>query len=507
MMGSCRVCARCTTLCRAPAGLFGDGNRAAPTRRYQSASVPMVREGATPDSTQVRPFDEIPGRWKSGLASVVSFMKQGGFKNIHRMMVQNFDTFGPIYRKSEGAWKREQYCPHREKIGNYESVNIINPDDASILFKAEGHYPTRLLVPPWISYRDYRNQNYGILLKSGEDWKNNRAVLNREVISPKVQEKFLPLLDDVSQDFIARVQNKIDKSRKNKWTSDFSHELFKVALESVGAVLYGERLGLLQDHIEPEAQHFIDCVSLMFKSTAPMLYIPPKLLRLIGAKAWTDHVTAWDGILRHADKCIQNTYRRMCKEPGSSSKYPGLLATLMMQESLSMEDIKSNVTDLMAGGVDTTSMTLQWTLYELSKQPALQEELRTEITAALASSNGDLVQLLKKVPLVKATVKETLRYDGVRSRLYPVAVSLQRYITEDIVIQNYHIPSGTLVQHGIYAMARDPHSFPNPEKYMPSRWLQGGPSYFRNVGFGFGRRQCIGRRIAEAEMQLFLIHV
>jgi len=32
------------------------------------------------------------------------------------------------------------------------------------------------------------------------------------------------------------------------------------------------------------------------------------------------------------------------------------------------------------------------------------------------------------------------------SRLHPVAVSLQRYITEDIAIQNYHIPSG--VRHG-----------------------------------------------------------
>lgn len=27
-------------------------------------------------------------------------------------------------------------------------------------------------------------------------------------------------------------------------------------------------------------------------------------------------------------------------------------------------------------------------------------------------------------------------------RLHPVAVSLQRYIAEDIIIQNYHIPSG-----------------------------------------------------------------
>lgn len=53
----------------------------------------------------------------------------------------------------------------REKIGYYESVNIINPEDAAILFKAEGHYPKRLKVEAWTAYRDYRNRKYGVLLK------------------------------------------------------------------------------------------------------------------------------------------------------------------------------------------------------------------------------------------------------------------------------------------------------------------------------------------------------
>lgn len=53
----------------------------------------------------------------------------------------------------------------REKIGYYESVNIINPEDAAVLFKAEGHYPKRLKVEAWTSYRDYRNRKYGVLLK------------------------------------------------------------------------------------------------------------------------------------------------------------------------------------------------------------------------------------------------------------------------------------------------------------------------------------------------------
>ncbi|KAM6937444.1 cholesterol side-chain cleavage enzyme, mitochondrial [Xenentodon cancila] len=400
-------------------------------------------------------------------------------------MLQNFNTFGPIYR---------------EKIGYYESVNIIKPEDAAILFKAEGHYPKRLRVEPWTSYRDYRNRKYGVLLKDGEDWRSNRVILNKEVISLKMLENFVPLLDEVGQDFVVRVHKKIKRSGQNKWTTDLSQELFKYALESVSSVLYGERLGLMLDYIDPDAQHFIDCITLMFRTTSPMLYIPPGLLRSVGAKVWRDHVEAWDGIFNQADRCIQNIYRQLRQDTGTSKKYPGVLASLLMLDKLSIEDIKASVTELMAGGVDTTSITLLWTLYELARHPNLQEELRAEVAAARAASQGDMQEMLKRIPLVKGALKETLR-------LHPVAVSLQRYIAEDIIIQNYHIPAGTLVQLGLYAMGRDPKVFFRPEQYQPSRWLRTETHYFRSLGFGFGPRQCLGRRIAETEMQIFLIHM
>lgn len=56
-----------------------------------------------------------------------------------------------------------------------------------------------------------------------------------------------------------------------------------------------------------------------------------------------------------------------------------------------------------------TSITLLWTLYELARHPDLQEELRAEVLAARAASQGDTVQMLKMVPLLKGALKETLR--------------------------------------------------------------------------------------------------
>lgn len=60
-----------------------------------------------------------------------------------------------------------------------------------------------------------------------------------------------------------------------------------------------------------------------------------------------------------ADRCIQNIYRKLRQETDSPKKYPGVLASLLMLDKLSIEDIKASVTELMAGGVDTVRKTLQ----------------------------------------------------------------------------------------------------------------------------------------------------
>ncbi|XP_074862838.1 cholesterol side-chain cleavage enzyme, mitochondrial [Carettochelys insculpta] len=439
----------------------------------------------SPRGKAALPLSELPGDWRTSWLSLYHFWQEGSFHNVHNLMIQKFQKFGPIYR---------------EKLGLYESVNIINPEDAATLFKSEGNYPKRFTVPPWLAYRDFRNKPYGVLLKNGEAWRSDRLILNKEAMSLQMIKCFVPLLNEVSEDFVKRVQLQIEKSGHGKWTTDLINELFRFALESVCNVLYGVRLGLLQDFIDPETQKFINAVTLMFHTTLPMLYIPPSLLCRINSKTWRDHVQSWDVIFSHADKCIQNIYQEFQLDQKSTKEYNGILACLLLQNKLPIEDIKASVTEMMAGGVDTTSTTLQWAMYELARSPVVQEQVRAEIFAARQAAQGDLLKMLKALRLLKATIKETLR-------LHPVAVTVQRYTTQEIILQNYFIPANTLVQVGIHAMGRDPNFFNKPELFDPERWLKMDSTYFRGLGFGFGPRQCLGRRIAELEMQLFLVHM
>nr|XP_029508128.1 uncharacterized protein LOC115122985 [Oncorhynchus nerka] len=189
---------------------------------------------------------------------------------------------------------------------------------------------------------------------------------------------------------------------------------------------------------------------------------------------------------------------------GAEGEFTGILGQLMDKGQLSLELIRANITELMAGGVDTTAVPLQFALYELGRNPAVQEQVRGQVRVAWARAGGDAHKALQGAPLLKGLVKETLR-------LYPVGITVQRYSVRDIIIQNYHIPAGTCVQACLYPLGRSRDVFQDPERFDPGRWGtqesgEGGGG-FRSLAFGFGARQCVGRRIAENEMQLLLMHV
>uniref|UniRef100_A0A4X2KNQ3 Cholesterol side-chain cleavage enzyme, mitochondrial n=2 Tax=Vombatus ursinus TaxID=29139 RepID=A0A4X2KNQ3_VOMUR len=448
-----------------------------PVRGGELSALPLRVQGP-------RPYNEIPLKGNNGWMNLLHFWMENGMRNMHVRTVQRFQELGPIYR---------------EKLGNVESVFIINPDDAARLFGAEGPYPERFSIPPWVAYHTIMKKPIGVLFKSSESWKKDRVFLNQFVLAVDSMNNFERLLTPVSEDFVKKIYKGIERSKQGKFTVDLSQDLFRFAFESICNLLFGERLGVLEDFVDPEAQKFIDAVSTMFHTSVPMLNIPPELFRMVRAKTWRDHVASWDLIFDRAEGYVRNFFQDQKMGPKVTECYPGILYSLLHKNAMNFEDIKANVIEMMAAGVDTTSITLQWCLYEMARNLKVQDMLRAEVLAAQRDAQGDMKKMLKSVPLLKAAIKETLR-------LHPIAVTIQRYIPSDLVLQDYMIPAKTLVQVAIFAMGKDPDVFSNPEKFDPTRWLH-KDTHFRALSFGFGLRQCLGRRIAELEMTIFLIHI
>jgi cytochrome P450 len=88
---------------------------------------------------------------------------------------------------------------------------------------------------------------------------------------------------------------------------------------------------------------------------------------------------------------------------------------------------------------------------------------------------------------------------------------------QDDEYKGYFIPKGTLALPAQWALLHDPEMYPNPEQFMPERYLDRSLSGAwstrsdvrdpRNFCFGFGRRICPGVHIAEQSLFAMVANV
>lgn len=103
---------------------------------------------------------------------------------------------------------------------------------------------------------------------------------------------------------------------------------------------------------------------------------------------------------------------------------------------------------------------------------------------------------------LQAVIEETLRLRG------PLSTARSTRVSPGKVLGQSFVPAGVIVSTNMYAASRDPDAFPDPETFMPERWLQPTTS-MRNLSrpFSFGPRNCIGKHLAEMGITLTIARI
>lgn len=180
---------------------------------------------------------------------------------------------------------------------------------------------------------------------------------------------------------------------------------------------------------------------------------------------------------------------------------PSFISGLLQQNPTpeEREAIRDSATGLYSGGADTTVAALGFFFLAMTVFPDVQKKAREEIDRVTGGTRLPGVQDREQLPYVEATLKEALRW-------YTIApMGLPHATDEEDTFRGYRIPKGSLIIPAIAWFTRDPEVYPEPEQFKPERFL--GPDPAPNpmaVVFGFGRRICPGRHLAEANMFLVI---
>ncbi|CAN6287711.1 unnamed protein product [Urochloa humidicola] len=169
---------------------------------------------------------------------------------------------------------------------------------------------------------------------------------------------------------------------------------------------------------------------------------------------------------------------------------------------LDRDTLRSLFTDLFAAGSDTSSSTVEWAMTELLQSPTSMAKACEELATVIGSGKNIEESDIGKLPYLQAVVKETFRLHP------PAPLLLPRLTQADTKIMGYTIPQGARVFVNVWAMGRDEETWPEPEKFMPERFLgktvdlRGGD--FDLIPFGGGRRICPGMPLAIRMVHLLL---
>lgn len=166
-------------------------------------------------------------------------------------------------------------------------------------------------------------------------------------------------------------------------------------------------------------------------------------------------------------------------------------------------DIKGLLLTLFTAGTDTSSITVEWAMAELTRHPKMLRRCQEELDSAVGGEQRTLKESdLQNLPYLKSVVKETLR-------LHPsVPLLIPRMAADACEIEGYYIPKNARLMVNAWGMQRDPSVWGNSLEFNPDRFMVSSVdvrgSDFQVIPFGAGRRICAGMSMGIRMVELML---
>uniref|UniRef100_A0A7N9AW69 Cytochrome P450 27C1-like n=1 Tax=Mastacembelus armatus TaxID=205130 RepID=A0A7N9AW69_9TELE len=449
---------------------------------------------ATTGTGRLKSMDELPG---PSLATTLYWLFVKGYADkSHLLQGVQKRLYGPIWRS---------------RFGPLDIINVASPELIAQVIQQEGQYPVRSELLHWKEHRDLRGQAYGLHVDTGPEWYRIRSVLNPRMLKMQEVVAYAPIIHQVVGDLLRRIELVRSRSPDQATVPNLAAELYKFGFEVTASILFETRLGCLQEQIPRDTVRFIAAVNNMLTLSELVMLFPRWSRRIL--PHWKRFVQAWDDLCDVAQTLIDRRIAEIEAQVRSGEPAEGTYLTyLLSSDKMTKAEVHITATELLLGGVDTTSNTLSWTLYHLARDPEVQERLYREVSSVCPDRREPTTDDLSRMPYLKAVIKETLR-------LYPVVPGNGRLISESkVIVDNYWFPKKTLFHLCHYTVCHDEGEFVDAERFLPERWLRAeagdsgrrdSPGFYQHhpysfIPFGIGVRACVGKRVAEMEMYFTL---
>ncbi|KAL0737575.1 hypothetical protein Bca4012_013785 [Brassica carinata] len=162
--------------------------------------------------------------------------------------------------------------------------------------------------------------------------------------------------------------------------------------------------------------------------------------------------------------------------------------TVLGNDNLTRNHIKAILMNILLGGVETSAVTMTWTMAEITRNPRVMKKVQSEIRNQMGNKSIISFDDTDKLTYLKMVIKEAWRLHP------PIPLLSPREAVSEFEINGYTIKAKTRLHVNIWAIGRDPDTWKDPEEFLPERFMDNNIDAkglnFELLPFGSGRRIC-----------------
>lgn len=319
----------------------------------------------------------------------------------------------------------------------------------------------------------------GVFTDVGEEWKKGRRAI-APTFNPSKFDHYFSIVSDETTKTILTMKTSVDSDGAvniSSWSTRY-------ALHVIGRSLFNETLEDSFDIISKKLSHLIELTEKKMTFITP--FKTPAKIKL--EKDFKLTLKVLDEEIEHF---IENEKKKVRKP-----KENMIHALLEVNLNFTDKKILSQVKTMIFAGHETTANVITWAFYFLSCYPEWQDKIYKEFSERGFSISSE--EDLKTFTTINLFLKEVLR-------MRPPAWSFGRVATSEDRIHGEEVHSGDLISISPFLIHHHPDYWVNPESFNPERFLV-SPAPYTFIPYGAGPRICMGERLANLEMSMFLIH-
>ncbi len=364
-------------------------------------------------------------------------------------------------------------------VGKHSVILIFDPEynrhilrDPSVFYT----YDLELVPVPFPKDSSLAHVTTGMPLMNGPRHNDHRSAL-----LPYFHRKFIARYHDACVDATERKL----ASWKIGAVVDLRTEMEQLAMWLATVPVLG---------LDPEEEG--EAIGRQLERTMKLLFNPLALLFPYNVPGFPYHSLLKSG--EEMERVVRKVIERKKAEGLKGDDILSAMIQMRQQDPdrISEHELIGHTATMFRGGYNPNGMVLYWAIFLLGQHPNTLKKVLAELAQTLREDIPTTEQI-ENLPYLEGVIKETMR-------LFPAGTWTARLAMQPFELNSHSLPKGTWVVMSPYVTHRIPEVFPEPNKFLPERWLSIHPSAYEFMPFSGGPRYCIGMSLGLMQLKIAL---